>query len=230
VSDTKEFLLTKGFFALVDRDTFDALVKLNLRWFATTRKHTTYAARDRIVGKVKVRIYLHRWILDAPDHLIVDHINGNGLDNRRSNLRIVTTSENSRNRVRKTPGGSDFLGVAKISKSENWRAYAHDGESQICIGVWPTQELAASARDHYVEEKYPTARLNFPNGTPHGIVEVASMKIEKVVTDHPGIRFKNGAWEVWNRVDRVKKYGGRFKTLEEARIAQAHFSDRSDAS
>lgn len=212
-----KYPLTKGEVAIVDQDTFDEMLNLGRRWCVSVRRNLKYAVRDDSSGN---RIYLHRWIMNAPKGMHVDHINGDGLDNRKSNLRIVTCSENARNRHNHDPGASGFFGVSSISTSKSWRAYTHVDKKQVMIGVWPTAELAASARDFYVSEFHKTSRLNFPDGAPHTPEEVEKMKISKVVSDHPGIRLKAGKWEVWHRRNGKRVYVGRFETLELAKTAQ----------
>jgi hypothetical protein len=74
-------------------------------------------ARNRTGGKYRP---IGRVILDAPDGLVVDHINGNPMDNRRANLRLCTTAENSRNR-RSPRKGSQFKGVSRHADGK-WQA------------------------------------------------------------------------------------------------------------
>lgn len=64
---------------------------------------------------------MHRVIVQAPQDLQVDHINGNQLDNRRSNLRIVTCSQNLSNQKRHKDSTSPFVGVCR--QGRRWRAY-----------------------------------------------------------------------------------------------------------
>lgn len=169
-------------------------------------------------------IYLHRWLLGVTDAMQVDHINGNGLDNRRSNLRIVTPSENLLNRVNHTTvGASGFVGVALVNDSGNWRAYVNVSDRQVSIGVWPTVELAASARDHYVRTNHPTARLNYPKGAPHTADEIEAAKISKPKSLTPNVREKAGAFEAFGRRDGKRIYIGRFATQAEAIAARDAF-------
>lgn len=86
--------LTRGLFALVDAADRD-LVSVH-RWSAvpTSSKRNNHYAQARI-GKAQVK--LHRLLMAPPPGLVVDHINGDGLDNRRANLRVCTQAENARN-------------------------------------------------------------------------------------------------------------------------------------
>ena len=71
-----------------------------------------YVFREKQVNFVKTRYYLHRELLNAPDGMEVDHINGNPSDNRRSNIRLCTPAENKRNRRKpRTARNSKYKGV-----------------------------------------------------------------------------------------------------------------------
>ena len=91
----KEIELTRDQVALVDDEDYPVLIKAS--WYALPRHNHWYAATSNSNGG-PVTVYMHRVIMDAPDGMQVDHINHNGLDNRRRNLRICTQSENLRNR------------------------------------------------------------------------------------------------------------------------------------
>ena len=120
-------------------------------------KNKSYVVRVDVVGRRKYRtIYLHRSIASAQDGDIVDHINGDTMDNRRENLRIVSATQNATNQKKKRTnslGGecsSAFKGVFldKKVKKNPWRAAIRgpNGE-RIHLGMHPTQEAAALAYD-----------------------------------------------------------------------------------
>jgi hypothetical protein len=93
--------------------------------------------------------YLHRFIMETPKRMVTDHINHNPLDNRRNNLRVVTSSQNSANskiqrRSRKT---SSFKGVDKESKRNTWRARISVNGKRTTIGHFRTELEAALAYD-----------------------------------------------------------------------------------
>src|SRR3972149_1771950 len=110
----REITLTRGYVALVDDDDFSSLS--TFKWFAKqNRDLAVYAARS--VGSRT--IWMHRIIMDAPTGILVDHINGNGLDNRRSNLRLATHRENCQNRRQRRDSASRFKGVT--FQNGHWR-------------------------------------------------------------------------------------------------------------
>lgn len=88
---------------------------------------------------------MHRLILDVPKGAEVDHINGNGLDNRRRNLRICTRSENQWNRRLAPNNTSGFKGVYRFQGK--WRAQIQSFGKKIHIGLYETRIEAARAYD-----------------------------------------------------------------------------------
>jgi len=102
---------------------------------------------------------LHRLILGEPDSL-VDHVSGDGLDNRRANLRLCTQSQNMRNR--RAYGRSKYLGVAfdKDARKRPWSVTI----GRARVGRFLTEEEAALAYDEAASKQYGAfARLNFPS-------------------------------------------------------------------
>jgi hypothetical protein len=75
-------------------DEEDSVLLTAYRWHLSRKSHTSYVIRRIRTPKGRKTVYLHREITKAPAGLVVDHINGNGLDNRRENLRVVTAQEN----------------------------------------------------------------------------------------------------------------------------------------
>lgn len=112
-------------------------------------------------GKI---IYMHREIMRAPSGLDVDHINGNGLDNRRGNLRLATRKQNTRSQnglyANNTSG---FIGVSFSKSNEKWEARISPNGKSIIIGYFDDKEEAARARDKAALEHFGEfASLNFP--------------------------------------------------------------------
>lgn len=215
------FRLSKGYSTVVDLADELKLNTLGRSWFAVEGPNTVYAASDFMVGKKKKkRIYLHRWILGAPEHMEVDHIDGNGLNNRRDNLRLVTHTQNMLNWHGETVSKSGYRGVRKVKAGTGWSAYAKGNRNQISLGTYETAVLAACARDYYAIdnglEEY--ARMNFVE-QPHTREEVEAGRTF-IGAEYPNIRFKDGKWEANVRENNRKRYLGRFDSLEEALTAQ----------
>lgn len=108
----KRIHLIRDKYALVDDEAYDWLSQINWHYHHSTY-YTEYAyCYPKIDGK-RVRILMHRLILDAPKGMEVDHINQNGLDNRLENIRIATRSQNNANRVSCRNSSSPYKGVCK---------------------------------------------------------------------------------------------------------------------
>lgn len=91
---------------------------------------------------------LHRQVMNPTKDQLIDHINGNRLDNRRSNLRIATHSENQRNRGKQNNNTSGFKGVVFLKSDQRrkkWAAQIKANGKQIRIGYYHTAEEASQA-------------------------------------------------------------------------------------
>lgn len=149
-STTLEIQLTKGCTALIDAVDSDLAA---LKWCANPYRNRTYAVRGastRGGGKGR-HIRLHRVILsrmlgrELASSEIVDHINGNALDNRRCNLRLATVYENALNRGIQANNASGFKGVTWHKGNNRWRATIVVRVRQVHLGGFDTAEEASIA-------------------------------------------------------------------------------------
>lgn len=140
-STVAHLVLPSGAVALIDDA--DAALLADACWWEDRRTNTSYVRGQRRGEAAKLR--LHRVIVGAAAGDIVDHINGDGLDNRRANLRICTPSQNSCNRAR-TKGREAPIGVWYDRRRQNWRAEIYVNTKRHHLGVFPTREAAATAR------------------------------------------------------------------------------------
>jgi hypothetical protein len=126
---------------------------------------TQNAIRQISCPKNKARIVsLHREIMNNPDGLLVDHANGDGLDNRRTNLRLATHSQNQFNkRKTKSKTSSRFIGVYFEKRKNRWMARIHYHGKRIWLGSFKSEFDAAKAYDAAAKKYHGEfARLNFP--------------------------------------------------------------------
>ena len=152
---------------LVDDEDLDDVALHRWTYFQPGRTRTAYARRRFRVGDRQVGETLHTFLTGWS---LVDHINGDGLDNRRANLRPATSSENSRNSRKPVtyhgrPCSSQFKGVCWMSYKESgyWRAFIKVNYKQISLGIHKDEVLAAQAYDNAARHHFGEyAKLNFP--------------------------------------------------------------------
>lgn len=128
--------LTKGYYALVDLEYY-IKVKDTI-WQVSKGANTHYATAAH--GLKMHRIIMGLFYNDSKE---VDHINGDGLDNRKANLRVCTRAENTLNCVRRRDNTSGYKGVCY--KRGRWEAYIQHNHKWRHIGYYPTDVLAAQA-------------------------------------------------------------------------------------
>lgn len=138
----KEIVLTQGKVALVDDEDYLELSKF--KWYTVKTAGLFYAVRhSHMISGMRHTIFMHREILAFPKGMETDHINGNGLDNRRENLRIVTTRENQQNRH--THKSSKYPGVDWKAKSNKWRSRIQIDNKSQHLGYFNDEKSAAQA-------------------------------------------------------------------------------------
>ena len=135
--------LTQGFVAIIDAA--DAARVEGRNWFAQVKKNTVYA--------VSRGVFLHRFLTEAPAEIEVDHRSGDGLDNRRQNLRFATPALNRANQKRRKNNSSGFKGVYKTSVNR-WTAQIGVGGKRICLGSFKNPEDAHQAYAKEAEKYY----------------------------------------------------------------------------
>ena len=159
-----EIVIASGHTVLVDDCDANLVTKTKWHYRAMCRKW--YVTRPSGQGKYKRAAYLHRLITGAGAGQIVDHINGNSLDNRRENLRIVDSVQNARNRAKTSlKTSSQFKGVCFDSrhKSRPWRASIRTDEGRKHLGQFATEFEAAKAYDVASRRFHGEfGRTNFP--------------------------------------------------------------------
>lgn len=155
---TREITLANGQIALVDDVDYKRLRKF--RWHASPQKHTTYAVFCLPTRGGKRTIYMQNFLLRPAPGYVVDHVNHDGLDCRRSNLRIATEAQNGFNR-RSAGNRTGFRGVIKRG-SKFWAAVAAYGQ-RYRAGPFDDAVGAANAYDALARKVHGEfAVLNFP--------------------------------------------------------------------
>jgi len=150
--------LTQGKYAIVDAEDYEWLSQY--KWHAVRDNNTFYARRTLGNGR---HITMHRQIMQPAEGEVTDHMNGNGLDNRRANMRNCSRGENSQNRRKNSHTLSGYKGVWRDKKTGKYWAGIHKKHKGSHDGPFDTPIEAARAYDRLALTHFgPFARLNFP--------------------------------------------------------------------
>ncbi len=150
--------LTWGKVAIVDAEDFERLS--SYKWCAVKGRRNWYAKTLRQNG---MPLAMHRLITNAPKHLVVDHINHNGLDNRKENLRLCTRRQNNHNQRPRVGKTSRYKGVYWKKSAKKFVAHIHTKAKKIWLGYFTDEIEAAKAYDKKARELFGEfAYLNFP--------------------------------------------------------------------
>jgi hypothetical protein len=141
MDSTIKIPLSRGKVALIDGSDFDKVK--DFQWNAQNRPRPYVNGITR-TGKV---VYMHRVITGAKAGQMVDHINGDVLDNRKRNLRLVTPAQNNWNVRKRKNKTTDFLGVSK--KRNRYRAQLQHRGKDIHLGTFDNPYEAAVRYDMY---------------------------------------------------------------------------------
>ncbi len=150
----KRIPLTQGKFAIVDDEDYEWLVRW--KWYVSKKSGLLYAVRNGYceITKKRYQIHMHRLILGlvTGDGLFTDHIDHNGLNNRRDNLRVCTPQQNQYNRLPQKKGASEYKGVTW--NRGRWHAEIKFYQKTINLGRFDTEWDAAVAYNNKAIELY----------------------------------------------------------------------------
>ena len=155
----KRISLSRGKFALVDNINYEYLNQW--KWYY----NNGYAARDQWdpITKKQIKIRMHRIIMNAKEGEEVDHINHNGIDNQKYNLRVCTVSQNMQNSKSNKNSSSQYKGVSYNPMTQKCQVQIMYNGKFIYLGYYKDEEEAARAYDKAAIELFGEfACLNFP--------------------------------------------------------------------
>ena len=144
-SKIRRILLSIGKYAIVDTEDYNKVG--HLKWYFSEG----YAVRSIRVNGKKMTIMMHRVLLDAPPHSMIDHANRDGLDNRRCNLRFCNKAQNSWNSA-VIRGASGYKGVYYWKDRNKWVAHIRTNNVSKTIGYFKSAVEAARAYNEVVKK------------------------------------------------------------------------------
>lgn len=155
----KEIPLNQGRIAFVDDEDYEWLMQLDRKW-SFSGSETKGVAACYIKGK---QLKMHRLIMNAPEGVQVDHIDGNRMNNTRANLRLCSNIENSYNRRLRKDSSTGYKGVRWQVKNQRFWARIQANGKRVSLGLYDDPVDAAKAYDRAAKELHGKfARLNFP--------------------------------------------------------------------
>jgi hypothetical protein len=208
---------------IVDDDTADALCGVAICG------HKSWGVRLYLDGQ---KLYLHRWLTNAPPGMVVDHINGNRFDNRRENLRVVTQGENARNAPVRRDCTSRYRGVLFCRTAKRWMARVKKNGITYHLGLFNSVEEAA------VEAQKKRRELGFPMFREPDLSHLRFVPTPKddglTVNRRNSTGVRGVTWDKGRQMyrvdvtkaDRGHRYCGHFESLDEAK--EVAFKARRD--
>lgn len=156
-TETRQIKLSRGCATTVDASSFERLAKFS--WYTHSGAGEKVYAACKYHGR---RLLMHRFLLGAEKPTdSIDHINGDTLDNRLSNLRFCCHAENLRNRRTAKHNKSGYKGVYRDSRNRKWRAQIDCQNKRYRLGSFGTAEQAAIAYNEAASRLHGDfARLN----------------------------------------------------------------------
>ncbi|MGN6757141.1 MAG: HNH endonuclease [Thermomicrobiales bacterium] len=159
--------LTQGKFAFIDAE--DAPRVLAHAWCLARTRTGFYAQRRD--SSTRRPITLHMFLTEAPPGIEVDHKNGDGLDNRRENLRLATRQQNAMNTPLRADNKTGYKGVSEDKRRGGYRASIRVNGKQISIGRFDDPRNAALAYDAYARTYFGEfGTYNFPQEGERGVL------------------------------------------------------------
>ncbi len=214
--------LNKGKSVVVDDADFDKFSQWHW-FFQANRNGNGYAVRKTTRNAKSVWLKMHREIIEAPSGMQVDHIDGNGLNNQRSNLRLCTATDNARNSRSRRGSSSEFKGVSWSKSGKAWQAYIAADKQTIYLGLFEDEGFAARVHDSAARKLHGEfARLNLPNCAPLTDDEIAARRLQPSRTSS----FRGVSWHSQNHcwtssicIHRKKVYLGSYAVERDAAAA-----------
>ncbi len=138
--------LTQNQIAIIDDEDYESLNQY--KWHAQKASNGFYAVRCVYVNRKCIKLGMHRQVLPCLDNQEIDHKNRNTLDNRKSNLRIVTHAQNMKNRNKHKNNKSGIKGVYWDKRGKKWRSEIRVDGKKIHLGMFSDLMEAKTMRNN----------------------------------------------------------------------------------
>ena len=154
----KEIHLSQGMVAQVDDENYEQLNQW--KWHIDKGGRTFYARHNVQLPQKRISLSMHRFILNAPRNIQVDHIDHNGLNNQRNNLRLCNGTQNCQNRSARLHS-SRFKGVVWRENNKKWQSRIKVNGNEKHLGIFTKELDAARAYNHAAINAFgPFADIN----------------------------------------------------------------------
>ena len=176
----KEILLTQEKVALVDDEDYEKVISHPYAWWASKSHNIFYAKSHIYRQKKQSTIFMHRLIMNVQDDQYCDHVNRNGLDNQKANLRSATNSQNQHNQDIHKGTSSQYKGVCLWKQQKHWKWYVSIrlNNKKLNLGSYYNEIVAALVYDQMAIKLFGKfARLNIlsnPYVTNGGLDKITS--------------------------------------------------------
>jgi hypothetical protein len=135
--------LTQGLVAVIDAS--DVALVRGMKWAAVLQYRVHYAVTSVLDGGKRRILPMHRLLMGQPKGKGIDHIDSNGLNNRKANLRVASVSENARNTGRKASNSSGVKGVSWRADRQKWQVHIRVDGKRLSLGHYTELADAAAA-------------------------------------------------------------------------------------
>lgn len=157
---TRQISLTQEKFAIVDDDMYDYLMQW--KWCTYKMGNNFYAARKDKGTLFRKSILMHRFIMNTPNGMEADHIDLDGLNNTRTNLRNCTHAQNNQNKKKQSNNSSGYKGIVWDKERKKWKAQISVNGKHVLIGRFSNIEDAVKAYDEIAKQYHGEfANTNF---------------------------------------------------------------------